>query len=533
MFGHLSGCAAILASLSIPFVAAATPAAAQAEAPIVRTTDGELQGLPVKGIYAFLGVPYGADTGGTNRFLPPKPVAPWTGVRQAVAFGPQCAHQEPPMHGDITKLLFYSKLPMSEDCLSLNVWTPQPTAAKRRPVMVYLHGGGFFMGSSSDRYYDGANLSRGNDIVVVTLNHRLSVFGYSQLGPEAGPAYAESGAVGMLDIVQALQWVKANIAAFGGDPDNVTIFGQSGGGVKVGILMAMPSAKGLFQKAIMQSGPAVRAATPEQAQALTGQMLAKLNLAAKDVSALQALPPEALLTAANVGMMFTPVMGTAAIPRHPFEPDAPAQSAEVPLLIGSMHDEATSSMLSDPAWRTMDEALLLQRVTAIVGEQDAPKVIALYRAAAPGDAPMYLWADIATDSGFFGDVYTVAERKSAQAAPVYVYRVDWRSPVLDGLVRSMHAVDLPFVWDNLDISEDLVGSGPRQDRMAAMMSRSFVAFARTGDPNAGLTPHWPRYSAASRDVLIFNDTPVVERDPDGEKRAYWEAFKARKMAAAH
>ena len=529
MFRTIFGCAAALA-----MVTATAAAAPPAEAPIVQTADGKLQGAPVKGIYQYLGVPYGADTGGKNRFLPPQPVAPWTGVRQAVAFGPQCAHQEPTIPGDMNDVLIYSKLPMSEDCLTLNVWTPQASAAKRRPVMFYLHGGGFFMGSSSDRYYNGANLARGNDVVVVTINHRLSLFGYSQFGPEAGPAYAQSGAAGMLDAVQALRWVRANIAKFGGDPDNVTIFGQSGGGMKVSLLMAMPSAKGLFAKAIIQSGPGIRAATPEQAQATTGRLLAKLNLTARDMDKLQAIPAETLLQtsyAAGVGMMSNPVMGNDAIPRHPFDPGAPEQSANIPLMIGAMHDEASGAMLTDRSTRTMDDAMLVKRVTAIVGAEEAPKVIALYKAAAPSDPPMFIWSSIATDSGFTDGTYVLADRKSQQSAPVYVYRDDWRSPIMGGIIRAMHASDLPFVWDNVDIAETLVGSGPRQDKMAKAMSRTWAAFARTGDPNtAGVLPHWPRWTHARQPVMIFDDQPKVVYNPDADKRAYWAAFKARKMA---
>jgi para-nitrobenzyl esterase len=499
--------------------------------PIVQTSDGAVKGQLSKGVNSFLGIPYGADTGGESRFLPPKPPTPWSDVREASQFGPQCAHQRPPMQGDITKVLFYSDLPLSEDCLTVNVWTPEATPTHKRPVMVYLHGGGFFMGSSSDRYYEGSNLSRENDVVVVTLNHRLSVFGYLALGPDAGPAYADSGAAGMLDIVQALRWVKANARQFGGDPDNVTIFGQSGGGIKVSILMAMPAATGLFQKAIMQSGPGRRILTPDQAAKITGDILHNLNLTAKDVAALQALPAEEILKAASGGMRVSPVMGNDAIPGQPFDASAPAQSSTIPLLIGGMKDELTSSLLSDAKWRTMDEASLTQRVTALVGEHDAAKLIALYRAAAPDDPPMYLWASIATDSSFFGESFPLADLKARQAAAVYMYRVDWRSPVLGGIIRSMHAVDLPFVWDNVDVAESLVGSGPQQDKMAREMSRSFAAFARTGDPNtAHVAPAWPRYTIPQRATMIFDTTPKVIDNPDRDKHAFWEAFKAQKAS---
>ncbi|KJS06031.1 MAG: hypothetical protein VR73_10915 [Gammaproteobacteria bacterium BRH_c0] len=496
-------------------------------AAIVSTTSGLLKGHSSKGVMSFLGIPYGADTGGQNRFLPPKPPEPWENVRNAEKYGPQCSHQKPPMYGDITKILIYSDLPTSEDCLSLNVWTPDVNTEEKRPVMVYLHGGGFFMGSSSDRYYEGGNLARENDIVVVTLNHRLSVFGYFYLGPDAGPEYSSSGAVGMLDIVQALTWVRDNIAQFGGDPGNVTIFGQSGGGMKVSTVMAMPSANGLFHKAIIQSGPGRWLNTPKEASKLTADILRKLNLTAADTKQLAAIPADKLLDAASGGMRLIPVMGNNAIPVHPFADSAPEQSARIPLLIGAMKDESTNSLLSDPEWRSMDEGTLKQRVAALVGKQDAQKVIDMYQSSAPNDPPQFIWASILSDSGFFNETYPLADLKSEQPSSVYMYRVDWRSPVLGGIIRAAHAVDLPFVWDNVDVSEALVGKGPDQERMAQMMSRSFAEFARSGDPNVpGVIPKWPEYNKIDQATLIFDNQVRVENNPDQEKRAYWQAFKA-------
>ncbi|MAT49750.1 MAG: carboxylesterase, partial [Porticoccaceae bacterium] len=394
--------------VGISSLLAAGAAFSAVEKPRVETVSGTLEGQSSRGVFSFLGIPYGADTGGKNRFLPPQPPATWSGVRRADQFGPQCAHRQPPMQGDITKVLIYSDLPHSEDCLTLNVWTPAVNDGGKRPVMVYFHGGGFFMGSSADRYYEGSNLSRDNDVVVVTLNHRLSVFGYLQPGADAGPEYANAGAAGMLDLVQGLEWVRDNIARFGGDPDNVTIFGQSGGGIKVAAIMTMPVAKGLYHKAIMQSGPGRYLNTPEQAAELAGAVFNRLGVSGDDIAALQAVPAETLLDAADGGMRLLPVMGNSAIPDHPFADSAPAQSAHVPLLIGGMKDEATSSLLSDPEWRGMDDAALKQRVVNLVGAEDADRVIAMYRQARPQDEPMFLWASIRTDSGFFGENFTVA-----------------------------------------------------------------------------------------------------------------------------
>jgi para-nitrobenzyl esterase len=522
--------AGLLAGLALAAAPLALAHAATGPDPVVQTTNGKLQGQPSKGVYSFLGVHYGADTGGKNRFLPPQPVAHWDGIKKASAEGDRCAQPAAPLHGDIAKILKLSTLPTSEDCLMLNVWTPHARAGGKRPVMVFLHGGGFFLGSGSDPYYEGSNLARSSNLVVITLNHRLNVFGYLAL-PDAGPAFADSGNAGMVDIVQALQWVRDNISAFGGDPANVTIFGQSGGGVKVSDLMAMPSARGLFAKAIIMSGPGLKAITPEQAKASTDAILAKLNLTGKDVAALQAVPADDLIKAAGGGMRLGPVIGPS-LPGHPFDPAAPALSADIPTMDGTNSDEATSSLISDPAWRTMDDTALLKRVTAVVGEADAPKVIALYRKAAPGDAPMHLWSSISTDATFTVASIRQVELKSAQPAPVYMYQVRWRSPVLGGkLIRATHSGELPFVFDNVELGSPMVGTGPREDKMAKVMSRTFAAFARTGNPNVpGLIPTWRPYTLGDRATLIYDDEVKVVSDPNREKREFWEAFRARQDA---
>ncbi|MDB5424903.1 MAG: hypothetical protein JWQ29_2319 [Phenylobacterium sp.] len=521
---RLAGLAAGLVMAASPLAAAAAPATPQG--PVVRTAAGQVQGQPSKGVYSFLGMHYGADTGGANRFRPPQPLAHWSGVKKADAFGPRCAQVAAPLKGDIAKVLRLSTLPMSEDCLVLDVWTPQPKPGGKRPVMVFLHGGGFFLGAGSDPYYEGSNLARDSDLVVVTLNHRLGAFGYSAL-PEAGPAFADSGNAGMVDIVQALKWVKANIGAFGGDPGNVTIFGQSGGGVKVATLMAMPEARGLFHRAIVMSGAGLKSTTPEDAKTRTDALLAKLKLSGKDVAALQAVPMDELIKASGGGFRYGPTLGPS-LPRHQFDPAAAAQSANIPTMVGTTADEATSSLLSDPNWRTLDEAALTERVTKLVGAEAAPGLIALYRKAAPGDRPMHLWSSISTDAGLPYSV-RLAELKGAQPAPVYMYKVAWRSPVLGGdVIRATHSGELPFVFNNADVGSPMVGEGPEQARMAKVMSRTFAAFARTGNPNVpGLIPTWPTYNATTRATLVYdNDTQVVN-DPAREKREYWTAFVAK------
>jgi para-nitrobenzyl esterase len=526
-----SGAAAIMAAS-----AAAAPSTPPDPSPIVQTTQGKVQGQASKSAYSFLGIPYGADTGGANRFLPPQPAASWSGVRKADAMGNRCPQPTVNMPGEMATVLTFSDLPMSENCLVLNVWTPRLHDHAKRPVMVWLHGGGYFLGSGGDKYYEGSNLAGKNDVVVVTLNHRLGAFGYMYLGADAGPDYAASNLSGMLDIVQALRWVKENIAQFGGDPHNVTIFGQSGGGGKVSTLLAMPSAKGLFHKAISERGAAVRIGTVEDATASRDKLLAILGLKSVDMAKLRALSTQELIDATGkAGLLaFSPAVDGKLIPHHPFDPVGAPDSAQVPVMVGSTKDEATNIFLTDPTWQTMTDADLLKRVSATVGPDHAQKVIAAYRASAPNDKPMHLWTSIVTDQMFTHSSILLAERKLAQhAAPVYVYKINWESPVLGGKLRSPHAVELPFVFDNVDVSAGLVGSGGTQGQMADLMSRTFAAFARTGDPSVAGYPHWPAYTLEKRETFIYDVPPRVVADPGEADRKMWnELVGAASMTKA-
>ncbi len=523
-------CATALVMAAAPLAGAFAGPRSLDPAPVVETTLGKLEGRPSKGVYAFLGIRYGADTGGKNRFLPPVKPAGWSGIKVADRMGDRCAQPSVNMPPEMASVLSFSDLPTSEDCLVLNVWTPQVKAGSKRPVMVWLHGGGFFLGSGGDKYYEGGNLSRGQDVVVVTLNHRLNVFGYLYLGPEAGPAYADSNLAGMLDLIAALQWVKDNIAQFGGDPGNVTIFGQSGGGSKVSTLLAMPAAKGLFHKAIIQSGAAVKVGAIADAQATRDRLLKDLGVTPGDVAALQAIPTDTLMRAgAKAGLLaYMPAVNGASLPTHPFDPAASTLAAGIPIVVGYTKDEATNMVLSDLTWPAMTDADLEKRVSGIVGPQEAANTIGLYRAKAPNDKPMHLWTSIMTDSMFATSSITLAERKYAQGArPVFMYRVDWESPVLGGKLRSPHAVELPFVFDNVDVSAGLVGAGPGQDAMAKLMSASFAAFARSGDPSLKGAPKWPAYDPRERQTFIFDTPAKVVADPGAKLRAYWQARNAQ------
>lgn len=516
-------------ALATALAAIALPAAAQT-APVVQTVEGKVAGKRVNGVSAFLGIPYGADTGGENRFRAPRPAAPWTGTRQAIAFGDRCP--QPPLNKP-GALISFSDLPVSENCLSANVWTAGTKA--KRPVMVWIHGGGFGFGSSADKYYDGTALAGKEGVVVVSINHRLNGFGYLNLGPEAHGDFDQN--VGQLDIVQALKWVRENIARFGGDPANVTVFGQSGGAGKISVLLAMPSAKGLFQKAIIESGSDVHTNDVAASLAERDKVLAAFNLKPDEILKLRDLPMQALIdgfTKAGI-LLYHPVMDGTVLPTQPYDPVANPVSATVPLLLGTAHDEATSVLATNPIWPAMTDAQLPTMVGALLtGPADAAEGIALYKAHAPGDTAKHIFSSMMTDQWFTVNAMQMAERKAAQPAPVYMYRVDWHSPVRDGILRSPHGVDLPFVFDTVAQAEELVGHGPSQDRMTRLMRSTLAAFARTGNPNVRGSgyPLWPKYDVRTRAVFVFNDPPSVITNPDADLRAFWEKVAAHKQAAA-
>ena len=512
----------VMASLALDI----SGAAAAGEAPIANTKYGKIRGTANGSVKVFKGVPYGASTAGANRFMPPKPPEPWSGVRDTVAYGDRSPQGEAAgfMQEEVVSL---DHSPMSEDCLRLNIWTAGLKDGKKRPVMVWFHGGGFSGGSGGNVRYDGSHLASRHDVVLITVNHRLNAFGFLYLAKLGGEKYADSGNAGMLDIVAALDWVKDNIEEFGGDPGRVTIFGQSGGGGKVTTAMAMPQAVGRFHRVIAESGLALKAVTPDEATGVASKIMAQLDLQPNQVDQLQQIPYEQILAAmaklGPVGNRFGPVLdGRSLVSGNgPFDPVAPSLSAKVPMILGSTLTEITfmNSTPLDP----IDDATLQSDLKKALRVDDAEtaKLIALYKRDFPGATNVRLFQLIATDNWLTANVALVAERKAALGqAPAYVYHFEKPTPVRDGKLGVPHTVEITYVFDNLDVPTENAITGTGKDRypLADKMSRAWTEFARTGDPNVKGLPHWRPYSASDRAVMVFNDQCKLVVDPHPEER---------------
>ncbi len=515
-----AGAGGVLAACSEkPADTAATTPAADAN-PVVATKYGQVKGFTEDGVSVFKGVRYGADTS-TNRFGPPAEPAAWTETADALAYGNTTPQNQAGDGGGLFKSWRPNPAPaQSEDCLFLNVWTPKADAGKR-PVLVWFHGGGFTTGSGSSNAYDGVRLAKRGDVVVVTVNHRLNVFGHLYLA-NYGDEFADSGAAGSLDMVHALKWVRDNIPAFGGDPNNVLIFGQSGGGAKICTLMAMDSAKGLFHRAVVQSGPRIRHAEPATAAKAADELVKKVGLTKETIAQIKTMPVADLLKAfaETPGAGSGPVLDGRSMTRHPFDPDAPQQSIDIPLLIGVTRTEGTSLMGGNEAPLALTWETLPAAIKESFPKKDAKKIIDQYKKAYPNVEAPELYFMAASDARFFQGSVTIADRRSAAgAAPVYFYMLDWVTPVLDGKRYVPHALDIGMIFDNVAKSESMSGTGPEAQAIADQMSESWLAFAKTGNPANKNLPEWPAYTAADRNMMVFRTQPGVEKDIRAAERA--------------
>ena len=511
------------------------------EIAVADTAYGKVRGYVLRDIHYFLGVPYGADTSGANRFMPPQKPKAWTDIRPTLWWGntaPQnMDNRYASQYGSFRDHWNYDDV--SEDCLRLNVFTPALKDGKKRPVMFWIHGGGYTNGNAIEHDgYNGENLARSGDVVFVSINHRLGPLGYCNLAGVGGEKFAASGNVGQLDIVAALEWVRDNIANFGGDPGNVTIMGQSGGGAKVCVLSAMPSAKGLFHKAVVLSGASVRAGDKAMAEKLGSYVLAEAGLQAGEIDKLQQMPWKqyyeiatkaqrklaqelAAAGTATGGLRagFSPSVDGTVLPQHPFAPEPAPTAANVPMIICSVENEQA------PAWTdatlmkvTLPEVAekLKQRAGFGPGLGDkAMDVVNAYAKAYPDKKPVEIWSLVSSNRQ---SVVTLADSKSKQPAPVFVTWFAWQPPLFDGRVGAFHCVDICFWFNNTDLMYTHTGGGARPRKLAEKMSKSLVQFMKTGDPNgAGLTP-WSKYTSAKGETLVLDDVSVMKNDPDREPR---------------
>ncbi len=510
--------------------------------PIVETTAGKVRGRTSEGVHSFLGVPYGGPTSGVNRFKPPVKPEAWEGVRDALEPGPACIQPaRPTMNGGMA---------MSEDCLVLNVWTRGLGDGGKRPVLVWLHGGGFHTGSSFSssagrNTTDGTSLAQRGDVVVVSANHRLGALGYLHLGDVAGPEFKHSGNAGMLDLVAALEWIRDNIEAFGGDPGNVLIFGQSGGGGKVSYLLAMPAAQGLFHRAIIMSGPRLRSIARDEANDLTRDLFEELGLRTDQIDELQQLPPERFVEA-QLSMSrkkgelvegrggFVPVVDGDILPAHPFDPVALPSSASIPLLIGTTKDEMTHILKGDPRYPGLNEAAMRDVVKA--GLADRPDrieppteaqrehLIAAYSEMRPDATPDDLAVGIWSDAMHIASTRLVARKQALGGdAPVFMYHFRWESPAEGGKLKAIHALDVPFAFDNVAEARPLIDR-PDRHELAARYSSAWIAFARNANPGHEGLPDWPAYTSDRRAVMVFDSECHLEEDFFAAERAAWEGI---------
>lgn len=490
--------------------------------PVVETTLGRLRGLTDRGAHAFRGIRYAEDTGGANRFRPPRTPAAWAGVRDAVDFGASAPQNVEKQSSDPFYAWYAAIRPTSEDCLFLNVFTPG-LDDRRRPVMVWIHGGGWRAFSGTAPGFDGTALARAQDVVVVTLNHRLSVLGFLRID-DGDETFADAGNAGLLDIVAALRWVRDNAPAFGGNPGNVTLFGQSGGGSKIAALMAMPAASGLFHKAIVQSSSGgLFLNDAETAARQSAELAAALGLSSLRGRDLQDLPVDRIVDAVpKVAGPFVGVVDGRHFDRHPFDPTAPALSRDVPLLAGCTATEATYYLRTNPRNFALEQADVQRRLMRFLelGEGEVDRLIEGYRDAYPGADASRILALVASDYLFRRNTEAIARRQAATAsAPVFSYLFARPTPVEGGVLGAPHTTEVPFIFGTTDAARAHVGDGPDIVPMTDLMMNFWASFARHGRPSHPSAPAWPVYRPEDRATMVLDVACRIESDPGGVARA--------------
>ena len=502
------------------------------------TQYGKVRGYILRDIHYFLGIPYGADTSGANRFMPPQKPKPWTDVFPAIWWG-----NTAPQNMENRYANKYSSFrdcwnydDVSEDCLRINVFTPAINDGQKRPVMFWIHGGGFTNGNGIEQDgYHGENFARLGNVVFCSLNHRLGPLGFTNLAGVGGERFSASGNVGMLDIVAALEWVRDNIAHFGGDPGNVTIMGQSGGGAKVTTLTAMPAAKGLFHKAVVLSGASTRSGEKEYAEKLGSYVLKEAGLTPAQIGKLQEMPwkdyytiatkaqqklsAETTATGAGMRRGFNPFVDGAVLPQHPYYPEAAPTAAQVPMIICSTFNEQSPSW-TDAALENVTLDQVVEKVKERAGfgagfGDKAKQVVDAYAKAFPDKRPVEIWSMVSSNRQ---GVVALADAKSKQPAPVFVSWFGWQPPLFDNRMRAFHCLDICFWYYNTDLMISHTGGGARPRKLSAKMAGYLLQFMKTGDPNGNGLLAWPKYTSANGETMVLDDVCEVKNDPDREAR---------------
>ncbi len=494
---------------------------------IADTIHGKVRGYQLNGIFTFLGVPYGADTSGKNRFMPPQKPEPWTDVKPTIWWGntaPQIMdNRYANVHYSFADHWNYDDV--SEDCLRLNVWTSAIADGKKRPVMVWLHGGGFTNGNGIEQDgYHGENFTKKGDVVFVSINHRLGPIGFTDLSSVGGEKYKSSGNVGMLDIIASLEWVRDNIANFGGDPANVTIMGQSGGGAKVTCTLAMPEAAGLAHKGVALSGSMLTANDQNYSQKLGSYVMEEAGLTPETMDKLQEMSWREYLDTANRATErmrkdfpqpgfrggFAPVADGVHIPKGEFFTESADHASEIPLMVCTTFHEWNPTR-TNPELEKIDFPGGVKELNARFGDESSA-IVEAYRKDFPNESPADIWA--MTLSNRQGAINT-ANAKSTQSAPVYLAWFGWEPNLYNGRMKAFHCIDICFWFDNTDRMFTHTGGGARPRALSEKMSNSLLSFMKTGDPNAGALPTWPAYSVENGETMILNDTSELRNKPDG------------------